>query len=67
LWCFRHHGQRPNGFAGRVKAQDFGFFHVIAQQGAQRGYFLAHVVSAFAAIDIELKLNHHHRHAFVAA
>ena len=63
----RQHGQRPNGSAGRIKAQHLGLFDIGAQGGADVGDFFAHIFSTLAAVDVELKLHHHHRLPFVAA
>jgi len=65
--CLRHHGQRPDGAAGGVKAQHLGLFDLGAQQRAHRSDLLAHVLGRLAAVHVQLKFDDHHRLVFVAA
>ena len=62
-----HHGHIPNRAAGRVKAQNARLFHFGAQKRMHVRDFFTHIVSRFAAIHAELKLDDDHRHALVAA
>ena len=55
------HRHRPNRAAGGVKTQDARLFDISAQKRVDIRDFFADIVSGFAAIDIQLKLNHHHR------
>ena len=66
-FLIRQYRHRPNRAAGGVKAQDARLFHIGAQKWVDIRDFFAHIISGFATIDIQLKLNHHHRQAFVTA
>ena len=64
---FRNHCERPDGPAGRVKAQDLGFLDFGAQAGANSSHFFAHILGGLAAIHVQLELDDHDRLVLVAA
>ena len=51
----------------RDEVKEPRFFDLITQHGANGCHFFSHIVGCFAAIHVELKLNHHHRLRLVAA